>query len=374
MAYLYAPSNNWPWPDWNDHCVYPKPISLSSLDSPQSLFSSSPSPVSTTDDMFTPPPSVKEEPDDPVSCFIMELSAPNQNSSTLAPPTEVPLRATQASSDMRRMMTVFRLNPFAMHSGGCRGTLPNHQESAHPLESEPVTFEFQLDLEPGILDPDYSPSLNNPDLRSFSPNFDLHDKFSDDEPDHQTSWSTTSTDPAQDDLGRFQSQPLQTWDFTYPDVEQSFSSINSNHITSRRPPRLTDSIVTSHSYLQKAAAVADEPAEYISSEPPGIHYPSTVTSPNHPSHRGAAASTTMQLAPQGYQPATTGAVLTHAAHTHTRQAQAHWDSSHHSSSSAGGMRSAGAGYHTCASAASQSPTTSYADVSRCSHCIFPVVP
>ncbi|KAG6850124.1 hypothetical protein H0H93_000746 [Arthromyces matolae] len=177
------------------------------------------------DQSSTSPPSVKEEPDDAPGRFIMEISPPQATSSlisqSLAPPTEVPLRATQASSDMRRMMTVFRLNPFAIHSG--EGPMvPAAFESAHPLDTEPITFEFQLDIEPGILDPESPVALNHPDLRSFSPDFDLHEKlptthwrdFS-----HDVSSEHSSTPPPP-------TQGIQSWDISYPDVEDNFSSIN----------------------------------------------------------------------------------------------------------------------------------------------------
>lgn len=121
--------------------------------------------------------SVKIEPNDPDGCFIMELPAPDTcggglGSSTssaraaytlsllsqsLAPPTEVPLRATQASKEMKQMMGVFRLNPFAMHSLSVK--LEDNEDGlawdedsqppwcgGRPLDEEPLTFEFQLDL------------------------------------------------------------------------------------------------------------------------------------------------------------------------------------------------------------------------------------
>jgi hypothetical protein len=64
----------------------------------------------------------------------------------MAPPTEVPLRATQASKAMRKMMGVFRLNPFSMHEGGGQAMSSWIGEDAGPLEEEPQIFEFQLDI------------------------------------------------------------------------------------------------------------------------------------------------------------------------------------------------------------------------------------
>ncbi|KIK96210.1 hypothetical protein PAXRUDRAFT_10965 [Paxillus rubicundulus Ve08.2h10] len=93
---------------------------------------------------------VKLEPEDSVAdCFVMEFSACTpaaQASSSLAPPTEVPLRATQASKAMRKMMGVFRLNPFSMHESSGQATTTWTGEDAGPLEEEPQMFEFQLDV------------------------------------------------------------------------------------------------------------------------------------------------------------------------------------------------------------------------------------
>jgi hypothetical protein len=166
-------------------------------------------------------PSVKvEEPDDPDGCFIMELSSMSPShafsvsgaNQALAPPTEVPLRATQASKEMRKMMGVFRLNPFAMHSGEGRGVMPALWCGGGPLQEEPLIFEFQLDLEDdsGDRQCDHlaipSPTdLLGPEedaqLRSFSPSFELHpeDDMGEEheheqedcaDPDNQNEWSS----------------------------------------------------------------------------------------------------------------------------------------------------------------------------------------
>ncbi|KAF7763950.1 hypothetical protein Agabi119p4_8487 [Agaricus bisporus var. burnettii] len=116
----------------------------------------SPSPSSSTDyDSFSPTPLVKVEPQDdsPDGCFIIEnptldpKAASFVSSQALAPPTEVPLRATQAPKKMKGMMGVFRINPFAMHNGSeGKGSAPTVGWEPGPLEEEPVLFEFQLDL------------------------------------------------------------------------------------------------------------------------------------------------------------------------------------------------------------------------------------
>jgi hypothetical protein len=52
------------------------------------------------------------------------------------------LHITRASSEMCKMMGAFRLNLFAMHSSS----------DIRPLEEEPVTLEFQVDLNGGQTD------------------------------------------------------------------------------------------------------------------------------------------------------------------------------------------------------------------------------
>lgn len=125
----------------------------------------------------SPPCSVKVEPEEPDGCFIMEH--PSFGGAFVmhkcAPPTEVPLRATHASSAMFKMMSVFRLNPFAMHSGKGRGVVSPtwHGGEARPLDEEPIEFVFQVDLEDldGITSP--LPNIKEK-VRFFSPEFQLH--------------------------------------------------------------------------------------------------------------------------------------------------------------------------------------------------------
>ena len=155
-SYLDYPS----WPLYPDHPVWPTTSD-----------STPPSPS------ISPTPSVKVEPDDNPGCFIMELSPPQVQTSllsqSLAPPTEVPLRATQASKKMRGMMTVFRLNPFAIHSGEGRGLVSAIREEARPLDEEPLIFEFQLDIDG--MHPDEPDIASQQLLYPFSPDFELHD-------------------------------------------------------------------------------------------------------------------------------------------------------------------------------------------------------
>lgn len=109
-----------------------------------SAASPSPRPPSST---LSKRESQKSDQDDSVGadCFVMEFSgSASAPTSSLAPPTEVPLRATQASKAMRRMMGVFRLNPFSMHDSSMQSTSTWTGEEAGPLEEEPQMFEFQL--------------------------------------------------------------------------------------------------------------------------------------------------------------------------------------------------------------------------------------
>ncbi|KAJ4488592.1 hypothetical protein C8R41DRAFT_402497 [Lentinula lateritia] len=145
--------------------------------------SSSSSPAISTPFTFSSPFVKKEEPDSPQ--FIIEpllpsslvtkrssssspepCSSPTQAelesqlllSQALAPPTEVPLRATQACDDMRQMMRSFRLNPFSIFTSNgkdlksdmsdCSDSDPVVTwcgEIAKPLDEEPLIFEWQLD-------------------------------------------------------------------------------------------------------------------------------------------------------------------------------------------------------------------------------------
>ena len=190
---LSLDSDKFQYPDLDMHAEdTAQPIHPDDGSEDKSSHSSSPLPAS----LPLSHPSVKVEPDDPDGCFIMELSSMSPSlplsvsgiNQSLAPPTEVPLRATQASKEMRKMMGVFRLNPFAMHSGEGRGVMPALWCGGGPLEEEPLIFEFQLDIEddsgdslvgiPGSGSPIATDLLavaeEEEQLRSFSPSFELH--------------------------------------------------------------------------------------------------------------------------------------------------------------------------------------------------------
>ncbi|KAJ6582903.1 hypothetical protein DFH09DRAFT_1437371 [Mycena vulgaris] len=133
-----------------------------------------------------PPMPIKEEqPDD--DGFIIDLMSASHPQS-LAPPTEVPLRATQASPRMRRMMGVFRLNPFAMHAHGGRGVLaPWAGGEARPLDEEPCIFEFQLELpEEDMLKEEET--FDPTGLRAFSPDFELEPERAPHQHESESNW------------------------------------------------------------------------------------------------------------------------------------------------------------------------------------------
>jgi len=116
-------------------------------------------------------PVVKEEQEDSsiTAAFVFESSPSTPGPSNEGPrETQVPLRATQATKAMRKMMSVFRLNPFAV-----QGSAPTVEE-AGPLEEEGRLFEFQLRLgdSPPPSSPLVRPSSALPDSRTTSPSDD----------------------------------------------------------------------------------------------------------------------------------------------------------------------------------------------------------
>lgn len=93
--------------------------------------------------------SLKVEPND--DRFIQDISHQFSLSQPrpfehLVPPSEVPLRATGATKEMRKLMSVFRLNPFSIHhNSGCSVSDPLiNSEQAGPLTEEPRYINFQL--------------------------------------------------------------------------------------------------------------------------------------------------------------------------------------------------------------------------------------
>lgn len=123
----------------------PKPRFASAAWSPDDLYrlepSGSPSP--------SPPPApasprVKQE-EPAADAFVFELP-PSCTPSQMAPMAEVPVRATWATKEMRRMMGAFHLNPFAMHSGRGAAVAARTYAEVGPLREQPMFYEFQLEL------------------------------------------------------------------------------------------------------------------------------------------------------------------------------------------------------------------------------------
>nr|QHB50194.1 hypothetical protein [Sparassis latifolia] len=97
----------------------------------------------------SPAENIKPEPSDPDSDFIFELepaSPPPTDPDHLSSCTEVPLRATNASPAMRKMMSVFRLHPFAVHNGRGAAVAAVPLVDVGPLTEEPIMVEFQVYL------------------------------------------------------------------------------------------------------------------------------------------------------------------------------------------------------------------------------------
>ncbi|KAL0959598.1 hypothetical protein HGRIS_011308 [Hohenbuehelia grisea] len=177
--------------------------------------------------------SIKAESEEPEDCFVMEFSEgaigkaalPNVShddiadalvrSQAQAPPTQVPLRASQASDEMKQMMHVFHLDPFTMHKGARRGTHRRPMMETGPLQAPPRFFEFQLD----IVDP---LDMDAHGLRAFSPSFDIGEPQSQSkaEADRQASIPPLTPPPS--------------WD--NPFVDQASSNLMQNDFQLRQDP------------------------------------------------------------------------------------------------------------------------------------------
>ena len=177
-------------------------------------------------------PSVKTEPNDADDCFINEFLDSSPSTTTYdrcqTPPTEVPLRATQASKEMRKMMGVFRLNPFTMHHDGGRGISATtwNGEEVGPLKEEPKLYEYQLGCNE-VIEVDIDSAV---ELRSFSPDFEIDNGINGDETELSTSGisrssarhASTNSPPRQSTLRAhcerniYPSPPLPSQPLAYP--------------------------------------------------------------------------------------------------------------------------------------------------------------
>lgn len=110
--------------------------------------------------------------------FTIKLSNPASQHFFFEPSValqKIPLRATLVSKEIRELMGVFHLDPFATHntSGQAVTMLCQHGNSTGPLEEEPQQFEFQLN--------------SDDELMSISPEFEISN--SDAENASQDRWS-----------------------------------------------------------------------------------------------------------------------------------------------------------------------------------------
>jgi hypothetical protein len=169
------------------------------------------------------------EPDDLDDGFIMELVTPDTTEylQSLVPPTEVPLRASQASKEMRKMMGVFRLNPFAMDSGlGKRASSSGwYGEDVGPLEEDPVLLEFQIELGGGHIPIELKGEHH---LRSFSPDFEVGESGD----ESRSEWTEGDSE------GVLRTSPLEPWMHTPPPGYLSTTELILEDISTPHPPHL----------------------------------------------------------------------------------------------------------------------------------------
>lgn len=227
------------------------------------------------------PPKI-EVPEDGKIGFVMEPMVGRSSTAPVPftpPPMAVPLRATQASDDMRKMMAVFRLNPFALQNGDSRrsGSVSSSDSSstgvdssesspsqfeAKPLEDEPLMFEFQVQLDdPELLVPESdrerlveekmhsgalvdSPLSSSPvaslethdnSLHSFPPEFELH-RAPYDSPENgrtQSVWETCEY--LNSSLESSVTWSRQSTSLNYSDSEYSHSSLSHSNDRTQIP-------------------------------------------------------------------------------------------------------------------------------------------
>ncbi|TBU55348.1 hypothetical protein BD310DRAFT_826045 [Dichomitus squalens] len=96
---------------------------------------------------LTSPPSTPIKTEDPDGGLVIEVSVPAQPVSGAMP--EVPLRATHAVPEMKRMMYAFRLENFAMHDGIKSAAVQPGSGGIEvgPLKEQPVELEWQVQLD-----------------------------------------------------------------------------------------------------------------------------------------------------------------------------------------------------------------------------------
>ncbi|KAL6300755.1 hypothetical protein BKA93DRAFT_752469 [Sparassis latifolia] len=117
---------------------------------PEPVSPARPTPAAISHSIYHPSP-CSPSPTHEVKCehsdadsFIFELAPPSPPPpiSNHSPLAEVPLRATGACSAMRKMMSVFRLDPFAVHNGHGAAVAALPLMEVGPLTEEPVIVEI----------------------------------------------------------------------------------------------------------------------------------------------------------------------------------------------------------------------------------------
>lgn len=190
-----------------------------------------PSPeASPESDLQPPPPTTaqvkrEESPED----FVFEVPA-SIDAATVAYPafssmTEVPLRATQATTEMRRMMGVFRLDPFTMHNAirDSSANLNWNGEPIGPLREEPSHVEFQLDFYGDQIKSEPPPALRHivdersqPSRKSLRHRTSPNARFSEPSPTPSLDYAT---------LHSPSSSPHDTGSHAWPDVSADSQSL-----------------------------------------------------------------------------------------------------------------------------------------------------
>ncbi|THG96129.1 hypothetical protein EW026_g5646 [Hermanssonia centrifuga] len=135
---------------------------------------------------------VKQE-EMPTIPIVFDTPCLGRDASIHAPKPEVPLRATQASPEMRILMGCFRLNPFATQNGhrGTAATTSWSGEEIGPLREPPRFIDFQLEIpHAASSEPDLPPRRSMPSpTPPFSPPESLQYSY-DEEDEEEPSWSS----------------------------------------------------------------------------------------------------------------------------------------------------------------------------------------
>ncbi|KIP07262.1 hypothetical protein PHLGIDRAFT_424795 [Phlebiopsis gigantea 11061_1 CR5-6] len=228
--------------------------------------------------------------------FIFEAPAPSDAPAlpAFSSMTEVPLRATQATKEMRRMMTVFRLDPFTMHNAvrDPNANVTWNGEPIGPLREKPTLHEFQLEVsdrvkaEPSPLlhhvlldEPDHSGSRRHrPSPTPSPPLYDSLGSPSLSPLDHHAhDWPESSSDTPS--LGYptdlIQSEPYSTVMTPADGIAASMSINLSSRYSApslRMPPHPSSLTTSLSSITRQRSPLSHSSLSYQSSSSPPLHY------------------------------------------------------------------------------------------------------